>query len=299
MNSLSTALAACAMAFPEVKIDLGQVEHGWVRADEFVFDDAAIDEYLAYEGSFHPGIDRKTCAAAMMVDYCYVFTLATVPLFVGFGITPDLSLRNYAMKFYKVPFEHDGRTVHIRRAYVRFLSLASFTDRPGYDNHILQLPDTRSLCDRFRTEIEGHMEPLVLRLARRTGLSRSALWRLVSDAVAGRFLEVGRHFGCTDSATDAAMVIVKQRNSPLHNRQLHYFDLTLRDQRKRALLSWTFRSRGGCCRYYMTPGGELCETCVLQDPAVRDSQLLRAMQAKYDLSSRQGTDRRAESPAQG
>lgn len=296
VDPISAVLSQCSAVHPEVQIDIGAVEHGWIRSDALVLDDAAVDEYLDYEGSFHPDTDRKTCAAAMMVDYCYVFTLATVPLFLRFGLTPDLSLRNCALKFHIVLFEHDGQTVPIRRAHVRFLSHEFVTDRAGYDDRILRLRDTQALCDRYRAGIEAHMEPLVRQLVRRTGLSRSALWRLVADAVAGRFLEVGRDLGCLETATKAAMMIVKQHGSPLHNRQLHYFDLTLRDDRKRELLSWTFRSRGGCCRYYTTPGGELCETCVLQEPVVRDERLLRAMREKYDLGLRQGKDGSAGGP---
>ncbi|WP_442580069.1 (2Fe-2S)-binding protein [Mesorhizobium sp. ASY16-5R] len=77
------------------------------------------------------------------------------------------------------------------------------------------------------------------------------------------------------------MTILKQPGSPLFNRQLHYFDLTLRDEGQRELLSWTFRARGGCCRFYTVEGGKLCSTCVLKNAAERDNELLDAMRRRF------------------
>lgn len=285
-EGMAALLASCAFVSSEVLTQFGDLETGWVRADRFVLNEALVDEYLEYEGSFSRNTDLKTCAAAMMVDYCYVFTLATVPMFVRFGILPDLSLQNYAMRFHIVPLKHDDKTVLVRRAHVRFLTQRSWTDRVEYADFAIQLPDHDGLCDHYRMGIEDHMMPLVDHLYRRTSLSRSALWRLVADAVAGRFLEIGRELGCEDRARNSAMKILKRSGSPLNNRQLHYFDLTLCDDQNRELFSRTFRSRGGCCRYYMTSGGELCETCVLQKPEIRDTRLLSAMRERYDAGHR-------------
>jgi hypothetical protein len=77
------------------------------------------------------------------------------------------------------------------------------------------------------------------------------------------------------------MTVLKYPGSPLYNRQLHFFDLTLRDERQRELLTWTFRARGGCCRYYTVEDGTLCETCVLKKPADRNAELLRVMRLRY------------------
>lgn len=280
-NAQLKALAARSVMWPEVRTNLGDPEPGWITAHAFFADDAAIEEYLHYEGSFHQDTDRKTCAAAMMVDYCYVFALATVPLFAGFGIVPDMSPRKYAMQFYTAPLEHDGRTFEVRRAHVRFLSPAFWTDREESAVDAWQLMHHDGLCDFYRRSVEDHVRPLVEKLASRSGLSSNALWRLVADAIAACFLDAGRRFGCLEEAKATAMTVLKYPGSPLYNRQLHFFDLTLRDERQRELLTWTFRARGGCCRYYTVEDGTLCETCVLKKPADRNAELLRVMRLRY------------------
>jgi len=280
------ALAKQSQMWPEVSTAFGGLEPDWVTAAAFFANDAAIDEYLDYEGAFHTGVDRKTCAAAMMVDYCYILSMATVPLFVGFGIVPELSPDRFAMRFYAAPMEHDGRTFDVRRAHTRFLSRTFWTDRVecAADPGMRPLVDRGGLCDLYRRAIEDHVRPLVEKLADRTGLSRNALWRLVGDAIAGRFLDAGRRFGCLEDAKAAAMTILKWRGSPLNNRQLHFFDLTLRDNEDHELMSWTFRARGGCCRHYTVEGGELCETCVLKKPEERNLELLELMRQRFGRS---------------
>ncbi|MEO9340300.1 ferric iron reductase [Mesorhizobium sp. SB112] len=282
-DPLAEALTEQSRLWPEVRTESRKLEPGWITAEAFFAADAAIDEYLDYEGSFHAGADRRTCAASMMIDYCYVFSMATVPLFVGFGIVPELTPQHYAMRFYIAPQEHDGRTFQIRRAHVRFLSRAFWTDKKVSAAHpdARGLPNRDALCDLYRHSVEDHVRPLIDKLASRTGLSRNALWRLVSDAVAGRFLDAGRRLGCLEEAKAMAMTILKQSGSPLNNRQLHYFDLTLRDDGERELISWAFRARGGCCRYYTVEGGELCDTCVLKKPEERDAELLEIMRHRF------------------
>jgi hypothetical protein len=73
--------------------------------------------------------------------------------------------------------------------------------------------------------------------------------------------------------------------SPLANRQLHSIEVTLRDDAcpERVLASYTFRARGGCCRFYRAEGGSLCSTCVLQPPAERERILQAAMRRKLGL----------------
>lgn len=131
--------------------------------------------------------------------------------------------------------------------------------------------------------IEQHLSPLIDILFKKTGLARSALWRLVADAIAGRWLEVGRQLSCLDRARDEAMRVVKHAGSPLYNKQLHFFDLTLHNDNGRPIGSWTFRARGGCCRYYTVVESALCSTCVLQKRHIRDAELLETMRRHVGL----------------
>lgn len=59
------------------------------------------------------------------------------------------------------------------------------------------------------------------------------------------------------------MRILKVPGSPLTNRQLYYLDLTVLD-RDQQEFSYTFRQRGGCCRFHQVDSGEYCPTCVLK-----------------------------------
>ena len=282
------ALATRSAMWPETVTDLGELEPGWILAEALFADADAIEEYLAYEGSFYQGVDRRTCAAAMMVDYSYIFAMATAPLVAGFGIVPDLSPRHYALKFHLAPLEHDGQTLDVRRAHVRFLSTTFRTSGKVCTDAASQPIDSIGICDLYRQAVEDHMRPLVETLSDRTGLSRSALWRLVADAIAAAFLDAGRRFDCLEEAQAMAMKILKQPGSPLCNRQLHFFELTLRDDQQRKLLSWTFRARGGCCRYYTVEAGKLCDTCVLKKREDRNAGLLRTMQRMFRASANDG-----------
>ncbi|ODN72161.1 IucA/IucC family C-terminal-domain containing protein [Methylobrevis pamukkalensis] len=198
---------------------------------------------------------------------------------------PDLSLGAVGLRFHRHEVERDGRVFAERRADLRFLEPRSGQGlAEPFDG-----ADTGSRrahrLTRFRQTLEDHMAPVIARLHARTGLARSALWRLVGDAFAARFLEAGRHFGRLDAAKADALAVLKHPGSPLANGQLHFFDITIHDDAEpdRVLAASTFRSRGGCCRFYLTEGGALCTTCVLQDPATRDATIRAAMRRRLGL----------------
>lgn len=268
--------------WPEASIGIGELEPGWITAETIFSSDAAIN-YLHYKGSLPNSGDLRTCAASMMLDYGNIFSIATVPLFVGFGIIPEFDPRYFAMKYHTVARGHDDAAHGFRRAHVRFLSPVFWTDNAESAAHTdaRGLMDHNGLCDHYRRSVEDHFTPLVEILFRKTGLGRNALWRLVGDSIAGHFLEAGRRFGKFEAAKAAGMTILKQPGSPLNNRQLHYFELTLRDAEDQELISWTFRGRGGCCRFYTVADGALCETCVLKKPDERDADLLEIMRRRF------------------
>ena len=105
------------------------------------------------------------------------------------------------------------------------------TDNPDFagDPDIRELVDRAALCERLRMMAEAHFTPLVEVLHAKTSLSRNALWRLVGDALAV-FLDAGQRFDRLDDAKATAMAILKQPGSPLANRQMHYFDVNVRDE---------------------------------------------------------------------
>ncbi|WP_421404451.1 (2Fe-2S)-binding protein [Agrobacterium fabrum] len=280
-DSLTEATALQQSMWPEVPCSAGPMLAGWTTSAALFSSPSALEEFLDYEGSFDPGVDLKSRAAFLMSDYCYIFFMATVPLLVGRGVVPDVSPEAVSLQFYTHHGEHDGEPMTVRRAHVRLLSPQIFTDRDA--GPFSTVTDHAGLCERFRIGVEQHFHPLVEALAKRTGFSKNAQWRLVGDAIAGRFLDVGRRFGCLTEAMASAMAIVKVQVSPLNNRQLGYFDLTLHDSALKDPFTYTFRARGGCCRYYTVKGAEKCPTCVLKSNEERDAILLQEMRAHFCL----------------
>lgn len=260
------ALDAQAAYMPDFRADIGPASDGWITSEAFFSDDAALDEFLTFEQSLNEGTDLRTAGALLMTDYGYILAAAAVPLFTGFGLVPDLTPDSFALSFYTTEELHEGKMHRTRRAHVRFLNKTFW---PG------RLEDADD-GERFRIEIEQHFRPVIEAIHARTRLSRAALWRLASDSIAGRFLDSGQRLGTVETATASAMRILKAPGSPLANRQLHFFDLSVLDKNQRNF-SYTFRQRGGCCRFYLVEGGEYCPTCVLKAPVERDEELRLAM----------------------
>ncbi|MCF1436245.1 ferric iron reductase [Agrobacterium vitis] len=260
------ALDAQAAYMPDVRADIGPADAEWTTTEAFFSDEVALGEFLAFEQSLNEGTDIKTAGALLMTDYAYILAAATVPIFAGFGLIPNLSPASVALSFYTTQEPHDGEMHRVRRAHVRFLEETFWQG---------QLGDAVAE-ERLRAEIERHFRPVIEAIHARTRLSRTALWRLAADAIAGRFLDSGRRFGSVEAAKASAMQILKVPGSPLANRQLHYFDLTVLDKNQQDF-SYTFRQRGGCCRFYLVKGGEYCPTCVLKAPTERDEELRLAM----------------------
>ncbi|MFB4384792.1 ferric iron reductase [Agrobacterium tumefaciens] len=265
-EAIQRALEGQAAYMPDVRADVGPAEEDWTTVQDFFSSEAATGEFLAFEQSLNKGTDLKTAGALMMTDYGYILAAAAVPLFAGFGIIPELSPASLALSFYVTEELHDGKMHRVRRAHVRFLEPVFWQG---------QLDDAAA-GERFRTEIEQHFHPVIDTIHAQTRLSRAALWRLAADAIASRFLDSGRRFGTVEAAKAAAMRILKVAGSPLANRELHYFDLMVLDKHRKEF-SYTFRQRGGCCRFYLVEGGEYCPTCVLEAPADRDEKLRLAM----------------------
>ncbi len=286
-HPLAAAFAAQRAFWPEPEVEIGVLAPGWTTAAGLFADDATIEDQLSYQASFFTRVDRRSSAAFLISDYCAMFCVTAVPPLVGHGVVPDLSPERYALQFYTRPFEHDGRTAVLRRAHVRLLSHAFSTTRMDAASHpdatVLAADD--ALHAAFREAVEAHFTPLLDMLNARTGLPHSAMWRLVADALAVNFLDAGRRYDCLDRAKATAMAVLKHPGSPLTNRQLHYFDVTLRDDTRpeRVVASYTFRARGGCCRFYRAEGGSLCSTCVLQRPAERERILQAKMRHKLGL----------------
>ncbi len=222
---------------------------------------ARLDGWLVEHRRLHPGMDLKAAAAFMVGGIARELGEAVAPaLLTGRPSLlpgPDSARLRLAWAVY----EEDGAT---EPAITYRVQLGGREAAPS--------PEA------LRIAFEATHAPLIAALVRRTGLGRSALWRLVTDSLAAALLEVAQEAGELASGMDIARATLGDRASPLFNRQWRFFEVEARrpdgTPNGRPVHEW-FRARGGCCRYYTTDGGEYCSTCVLRDPESRDERLRR------------------------
>lgn len=283
---LRAALALQAKVAPRAAADIGGLDAGWTRADRLFDDSAALDDMLDYQASFADDMDPKTRAAYHITEYSNRFALLAVAPYVGFGLVPDFRPASMALG-HEPPRLEKGEE---RTTRLRFLSGTAATTAVFVARGACEGVARQQLRELLRQGVEAHFRPLIAGLHRKTSLSESAMWRLVGDSLAARFLDAGQYFGRLEAAKADALALLKQPGSPLDNRQLHYFDVTVRDEAdpERVLASRTFRSRGGCCRFYTVEGGHLCSTCVLQKPDERDRLIEAGMRRHLGLAGAEG-----------
>lgn len=287
-TDLRAALALQAKVAPRAMADIGSLDAGWTRADRLFGDDAALDDMLDYQASFADDMDPKTRAAYHITEYSNRFALIAVAPFIGFGLVPDFRPASMALSYETRPLQLQKRMVEERSTRLRFLSAHAATTAALEARGAGKAEARALLRDLLRQVAEAHFTPLIVGLRRKTSLSDSAMWRLVGDSLAARFLDAGQYFGRLEEAKADALAVLKKPGSPLDNRQLHYFDVTVRDDADpdNVLASRTFRSRGGCCRFYTVEGGHLCSTCVLQKPAERNQLVEAGMRRHLGLATR-------------
>lgn len=267
--------------------DIGQIESGWRRADKLFDDDeSGLDDLLDYQASFADHMDLKTRAAYHITEYSNLFALVAVAPFVGFGLVPDFRPRQIGLSHETRPLSLKNKVVEERLTRLRFLSDRVATVATVQEWAASAAAARVILRDLLRQGVEAHFAPLIAGLHTKTSLSESAMWRLVGDSLAARFLDAGQYFDRLAEAKSDALAVLKHPGSPLDNRQLHYFDINVRDDTDpdRILANRTFRSRGGCCRFYTVEGGHLCSTCVLQKPAERDRLIEAGMRRHLGLA---------------
>lgn len=290
VHPLGAAFAVLARHWRVPEADVGPIEPGFVPTATLFANDAFLGSMLARQQASTPGLDAKGAAAYLVTEYAGLIGIAAAVPFLSHGAVPDFDPTVCALAFEVGNRENDEEQAP-PRVRLRFLSSCFATDRdfPEIAASALRV-DHPALCERLRLGIEAHFSPLIERLTLRTKLPRRAMWRLVADAVAVRFLEAGRRLGCEATAKADALAVLKAPGSPLANPQMHFFDIVIREDAppRRVLAERTFRARGGCCRYYTVPGGSLCSTCVLLDARERDSKLEARMRHQLGLPAADG-----------
>lgn len=251
-DDLASALTRLAAEREELGLEI--VPHHATRslAETVANPDGALDAWLEMTVSIAKGVDAKTAAAYLISIFVWRFDEILAALHLRGAPLPPLRADRLGAAMFV------GEAAGSRDIQFRFHLPADETGMP-FDRAALR----RSIADVHR--------PLVEALHDRTGLSRHALWRLVTDGVSGGFLAYGKQAGCVDLAMRSAHELLGEH--PLHNRQWSFAEIRVPGRPA----EW-FRLRGGCCRLYMTEEGDYCTSCVLrrrEDQVERLQHLMR------------------------
>ena len=267
--------------WPQLTSSIGDLEEGWTSAAALADPRSSLlAELLEYQTRFQRGVDPRTQAAYLISYLGNLVSAAVIVPLLKSSVVADFTPPVLACRFDDYPDEFRGQTVQMKRASIRFLTGRCWTDEiekcAWPDMSVLS--DRASLREKLRAMIEDHFAPLIETLAGMTRLSRAAQWRLVGDCVSAVFLETGKLLDIEETAKADAMAVLKVPGSPLNNAQLHYFDLPIPvgPGPDAPVEIRSFRARGGCCRYYLTEGGHLCTSCVLEKPAERNRRIREA-----------------------
>ena len=196
-----------------------------------------LDDWLRLTASIAEGVDAKTAAAYLISIFVWRFDEVVASLYLSGTTLPHLTADDVRVGMFVEEYG-DSRDIQFR------FHFADVDGGARFDPQTLR-----------RSFLDLH-EPLVVALHRRTGLSQSALWRLVSDGISGGFLAYGKRAHCIEKAMQAAQDVLSA--PPFRNAQWSFLEAAAGTRSE-----W-FRLRGGCCRLYLTVGGEYCTTCVLR-----------------------------------
>lgn len=276
-DRLAAALARRPPPDPEhaewaSRLSLGPHPAGALPFAEIAAGGPALERCLADVVHGEAGADDKLAAAYLMGHVGHGLADLLAGLWLGGAALARVPPEAVAFAPRWVPWEDDeGRE---RLGVVHDLALDARAVTPMPED-----APSEAVAEAFQDLFEALHAPLVERLHARSRLSRGALWRLVGDGLTASMLEWGKGQGKASGEAERAMAlargIVGRRGRPLHSRQTGFVLVTLPEGAppETALAADWFRARGGCCRYYTTPGGEYCTTCVLRPPQSRDARL--------------------------
>ncbi|MEX1213574.1 hypothetical protein [Saccharospirillum sp.] len=243
---------------------------------------------MRYEAERCPGLDAKGQVAFLIGDTAHYLLTAIAALYLGEGLVPSLAARDIALVDYDVDWEEDGESGTYKALEVQLFNTTCWAHAPRHlICNAIPLPSQKALRDNLRLQLEQLYHPLIEQLYRQHRLGKAAQWRLVADALAAAFLNVGRQLGHENSAREEAFALIRHPGSPLNNKQTGYFEVTVTDPEKpeTPVASQHFRARGGCCRYYTSKAATYCSTCVLLPKTERDARLQAYLQRQYELGA--------------
>lgn len=276
VSPLATLITNLARTRKGFRVGIGTAPSGCRTVSDILADATIMDAWLSAQAVFTTDLDRKAQAAYLIIDHSSLVAMGVAAPYLTLRILPEIRPDHVALTFTTGMTTHEGRSVEETEVALHFLSERFATDNQELQAHPCHTPrGGECLRNTLRSDLEGHFQPVVHLLASLSGLSRSALWRLVADQILAVFLEVGRQIGNEEEARLEALAIIKHPGSPLNNRQTSHFSISVRatDDPSRILSSRTYRARGGCCRFYTSRTGRYCSTCVHRDPIERNRDL--------------------------
>lgn len=229
---------------------------------------AELTEAAGAAGAAAP--DEKLAGAYLVNSLSWAVPEPLAWLALSGAALPAIPPEAAALTARRAPWEEDGDSGEAI-AYDLVLNPARIGPAPE-----------RPAAEALGALVAGLFAPLVAAVARRSGLSRGALWRLVGDGLSACLLAQGKATGREEPAMALARAILADPRRPLRSRQTGFVRIALPDRPE--IAEW-FRARGGCCRYYTLPGAEYCTTCVLRDLASRDDRLAAHLRRKSGLDA--------------
>jgi hypothetical protein len=201
-----------------------------------------IEAWLEAQGIAADDMDKRTRAAYLIGGIAW----SVCVWIAAFDLTGKPALRRVGVRQERYWYRHED----FAHEYVRYPIAIETDPEAGPADH--------------RVIIEELFAPLIAAVMVTSGLSAGAQWRLVSDSVAQAYQHVGEQLGIAEQAREIATDILAEGR--LANGKTSFVEIPLPHR-----THW-YVSRGGCCRYYTTRGGEYCSSCVLRK---RDDQIAR------------------------
>ncbi|KQY27126.1 hypothetical protein ASD31_02770 [Rhizobium sp. Root482] len=256
LRQVETAIAWQSARFPQVAASIGDALAGLLSARATWNRVESVDAFLDYQTRFAAEMDDRVKGAHLMAFYSHHLAIAAGAILLQTGLVAGLDPDDLAIGWEDASPASLGVPVDGARRFHFRLS------------RVLGTGDSAAA---FHDGFVESLAPVVEALQARTGLSPVAQWRLAGDGIAGAFLELGVAMTETERAMALALAIVEREGSPLASGNLRYERIEAMVDGQPA--AGIFRLRSGCCLYYRTPGGDVCDVCVLLDPETQKSRL--------------------------
>jgi len=227
-----------------------------------------LADWLAAEVADVARPDDKLAAAYLINSLSWAVTEPLGWLALEAAVVPEITPASVTLTSRRQTWEEDGET-GVATAYDMVID----PDGLGAAQQVV----TPQVLGTLVSEL---FAPLVSTVAKRSGLSRGALWRLIGDGLSATLLAQGMATDVEDHAMEIARTVLADKASPLFSRQTGFVRVALPERPD--IAEW-FRARGGGCRYYTLDDGHYCTTCVLRDANSRDARLQAYLRRKNGI----------------